>query len=388
VQRRQAQGYRVALVDPQAIYDGWSFGQLAPEAIRAFLKDLAAARGQPPRAVTLVGDGTSDPRNYTGRNNQTFIPPYLAMVDPYSGETACETCFAQLDGASPLDDARPDLLLGRLPVKSAEELAALVAKLLAYETAPGGLDWRSQITVVADNGVEASGAPDLGGDFAAFGDALLAQRPAGMRVSRVYYDPWRRDARGQPLAQNAEPWRVADADAAYAATKRALGQGAGLLFYVGHSDYFRWAVTDAAREPGVLLSLFDPDALANGGRLPILLEMTCMTAAFQQPAFSGTTIDERLLLSPTGGVAAVWGPTGLGVAHGHDALARGFLRALRAAPPQSATMGALVQAGYDELLASPSCCQDAVRTFALLGDPLMPVRASGSAELFVPLALR
>jgi hypothetical protein len=388
LRHRQAQGYGVALVDVRAIYDGWGFGRPAPEPIRAFLKALANARGAPPLAVSLVGDGTSDPRNYTGRNNRNLIPPYLARVDPFAGETACETCFAQLDGDDPLDDPRPDLLLGRLPVKTADELAALVAKIVGYETAPAGLDWRTRLTVIADNGVEASGTVDLGGDFARFGDELLANRPTGMSVSRVYFDPWRRDPQGQPLAAGAQPWRIASPTQAYERTKAALGAGSGLLVYVGHSDFFRWAVTDPAQEPGVLLSLFDADALANGGRLPILLEMTCMTAAFQQPAVSGTTIDERLLLNPTGGVVAVWGPTGLGVAHGHDSLARGFLNALRAAPPGSAPVGRLIQAGYDELLANGTCCKDAVRTFALLGEPLMPARVSGAQQQFVPLALR
>jgi len=78
----------------QAIYDAWSFGQISPDAIRAFIRYAAATWNRAPTVVTLVGDGTSDPLNYTKRDNISFIPPYLAMVDPWIGETACETCYA------------------------------------------------------------------------------------------------------------------------------------------------------------------------------------------------------------------------------------------------------------------------------------------------------
>ena len=56
-------------------------------------------------AVSLVGDGSSDPFDYPtrGAKNVNLIPPYLAMVDPWLGETACETCYAQLNGEFPTD---------------------------------------------------------------------------------------------------------------------------------------------------------------------------------------------------------------------------------------------------------------------------------------------
>ena len=98
-------------------------------------------------------------------------------------------------------------------------------------------------------------------------------------------------------------------------------------------------VTDSQKTPPYLLGLYDPDDLTNGARLPIVLAMTCLTSAFQTPNYSRTTLDERWLIKPNGGAVAIWGPTGFGVAHGHDAMQRGFYRALWAAPPQSATLG-------------------------------------------------
>jgi Peptidase family C25 len=379
VARRQAQGHSVAVIDVQAIYDAWSCGQVSPDAIRAFLRYAAAAWQRAPTAVTLVGDGTADPRDYSARHSPNIIPPYLAMVDPWIGETACEACYAQLDGDSPLADVPPDLRLGRLPVKSADELRALVAKIIGYETAAGGLDWRSRAVFVADNYREATGATDSAGDFAAFADQSAALLAPGIDIRRLYYDP-------SPTHVGV-PWREPDSARAYARTRELLDGGAGLATYVGHSHQWQWAVTDPAATPSYLLELYDADELANVGRLPILLEMTCLTSAFQTPAYSGTTIDERLLLAP-GGAVAIWGPTGLGVAHGHDSLMLGFITALWKAPPQTAPVGTLTMAGYQELFMHGICCQDTLHTFALLGDPLTPARIQPARRTYLPITTR
>jgi hypothetical protein len=368
IAHRRAQGHTAAVVDPQALYDRWSGGQMDPEAIRSFLRWARATWPTPPQSVTLVGDGTYDPRDYLGRGSPTLIPPYLADVDRWLGETACDNCYAQLDGADPLDDPLPDLAIGRLPVKTADELDRLVAKLIAYETASGGLEWRSRAVLLADDA-------DSGGDYAALAEAAAPLLPEGMAVQRLYF--------GAPSAFGEQ-----DAGRARERTLAALNAGAGLLIYSGHGSHWQWATTDATRADGYLLGLYDPDSLTNGARLPIVLAMTCLSSSFHQAAFSGTTVDERLVLHAGGGAAAVWGSTGLGVAYGHEALQRGFLAALRAAPAGRATLGDLTGAGLRELFTNGGCCQDALRTFTLLGDPLTPVRVSGAKRVYVPLAGR
>ena len=83
--RRRAQGHSVALVDVQAVYDLWSGGQVAPDALRDFLRYAAATWTRPPRAALLVGDGTSDPLNYTGRNNTNFVAALPGDGGPLAG---------------------------------------------------------------------------------------------------------------------------------------------------------------------------------------------------------------------------------------------------------------------------------------------------------------
>lgn len=358
---RQAQGYAVAVVDVQSIYDGWSGGQISPQAIRAFLRYAAATGNRAPISVTLIGDGTSDPLNYTGRDNVTYIPPYLIVVDPWLGETACESCYAQLNGDDPLSDSLMDMKLGRIPAKSAEELTGYIAKLLPYENDPTAAMTRNGMLYVTDNYRNLDGSVDAAGDFTVVAEESIAQQPAHMQVDRVYYDPVN-------LAQS-QPWRIPDAVRAYESTLAAWQKGPGFITYIGHAHHWQWASTDLNATPPYLLGLYDPDSLNNQADPSIVLGLTCLTGAFQTPAFAGTTIDERMLLNPKGGAVAVWGSTGLGVGYGHDSLQRGFYRQFWSSQPGE-TLGDLVQAGYLELFSRGVCCQETLRTFSLLGDPL------------------
>jgi hypothetical protein len=159
--------------------------------------------------------------------------------------------------------------------------------------------------------------------------------------------------------------------------------------YIGHSDYWQWATTDFEAEKPFLMGLNEVDTLTNGERLPVVLAMTCLSSSFHIPAFRGTTVDERLVLFPGGGAVAVWGSAGLGVSHGHDSLQRGFYLALWDEQAPSAALGRLALAGYTELFTrGGTCCQDTLRTFLLLGDPLTELRVQPAERLYLPRVQR
>ncbi|WP_333691479.1 C25 family cysteine peptidase [Chloroflexus sp.] len=366
---RQSQGWPAVAIAVEDIYAGWSGGEPDPGAIRSFLRYAIATWSPAPAAVILVGDGSSDPRDYLGRGWPTFIPPYLAVVDPWLGETACENCFVQLDGDDPLAETLflPDLWLGRLPVKSPSELRDLVAKLLAYERNNGAI-WQRHAMYLADN-------PDASGDFAALLDQAIARQPANTDTTRVYYDP------------AGPPGRIANAVSARQQVIATFQQGAGLLVYAGHGLQFQWAFTDANVSEPFLLNVDDATDLRNAPALPVVLSMTCLTGAFQTPSFRGTTIDEALLLNPAGGAIATWSSSGFGVAYGHRQLLLGFVEALWAAGSRRPLLGELTHAGYRSLALS-GAAPETLRAFLLLGDPLTPVTAQPLYRIDLPLLQR
>lgn len=331
VDLRRAQGLGVVVENVQALYDTFGDGRPSPEAIRAYIAASYSTYNRRLKYVVLVGDGTYDPKRYQSAGQPTFIPPYLAVVDPWLGETAADNRYATVEGS----DALPDLAIGRLPVNSPAQAQAVVTKLTGY---PGAIGyWSGSALFVADD-------RDGGGDFPATAESMIANDlGGGLRVGRVYHSP------GGVITDT----RVA--------ITQTLNTGMGLVVYNGHSSQRQWA---AER----LLHMDDANALTNAGRYPVMLQLTCFTGSFHDSGLS--TLDESLLARANGGAIGVWGATGLGISTGHDALAEGFLtRVYRDRQPD---VGAALLTGK-LTLASRGQNLDLLDTFTWLGDPATQV---------------
>jgi hypothetical protein len=374
---RYSQKVTTSVVAVEDIYNAFGDGLVGPTAIREFLRNVV--QQQPNlRAVTLVGDGSDDPLDRSGKKNPTLVPPYLAAVDPWIGETACDACYAQLDGDDALSDELPDLQVGRLPVKTATELNALVSKIIAYETAPtGAWNWRS--LHLADNYLDARGKPDPAGNFPVYEETAAQMQPAGVLRQRLYFSPYK-----QP---NPLPWQEPDPLKAHARVLAMFNEGGAIANFQGHGQVDRLAYTEDTRGSTVnyLLGSADVAALNNRHRLPILIQMACLTSAFHRPLDNAATIDELLVLAPKGGTIATWGATGMGLAYQHEFLQRGFYEALWATPNMDATIGDLTHSGLLSLFTNAACCHDALRTFVLLGDPMTMARAFVPQRSHVPV---
>jgi Peptidase family C25 len=376
---RNAQGVSTALVDVQAIFDTWSYGQVSPQAIRSFLRYARQNWFIAPRAVILVGDGTFDRQNSARNRGASVIPPYVADVDLWLHETACDWCYAQLDGDDPRSDGRIELMYGRLPARTEMDVAAIVGKIVSYETAQPEA-WRFSSAFIADNFRQLDGSVDGAGNFAYLLDEAQQLQPRGWSSTRVYYDP-------TAASDSSEPWRVADADAARARTHAAFANGAGFITYAGHGLTDQWADTaPGATGATWLLKSRDIASLSNRERLPIVLEMACSTGSFHDANATAGSIDEQLLLARNGGAVAVVGFAGLSVSYVHEHLMRGIFNRLSAGNGQDVLLGELVVAGQDELVNRAGEYYKVGRSLVLLGDPMMRVRTpSFSHSVFAPI---
>jgi len=346
---RQSQGLSVTVENPQAIYATFGDGRPDPEAIRAFIANAYTTWQLRPTYVLLVGDGNFDPKRYRADSPPTFIPPYLANVDPWAGETAADNRYVTVDGADDL----PDLLIGRLPVKTLTETQTVVDKIMRYETAPFPGGWNRNVTFVADD-------PDpKAGDFAAQSEIIATTYVTlPFTPQRIYFTP-----------------PVTTVTATQQATLNAWNTGALLMQFTGHSSWQQWAEER-------FFHLDDLPTLRNDRRWPIVVEMTCFTGAFHRPE---PTLDEALLTLNGGGAVAAWGATGLGVGTGHMALDDGFFRA--ALRDSVSTIGQATLAGKLSLAATGQNL-DLLNTFVLLGDPALRFNRTivpWASQIYLPL---
>ena len=345
---RESQGLEVVVETVQAIYDHYDDGRPTPDAIRSFLDDAYHNWIRPPIYVLLVGDGTADPKHYQPNSFNTYIPPYLADVDPWAGETAADNRYATLDGT----DILPDILIGRLPVNNLTEAQVVIDKIVDYETGPPPGDWYETLVFVADD-------QDSGGNFPADAEGLINSHiPGSYTVERVYHSD--SIPPSQTQTDLLQKWN----------------NGPGLITYVGHGSQHTWGGE-------TFLHISNIAGLVNEGRLPVTIELTCLTGSFHTSGLDA--IDEEMLRFSGGGSVAVWGPTGLGLSNGHVQLAEGFLQnTYQFSRP---LLGKAILAGKVRLMTNVPAYQDLVDTYTLFGDPAQLLHVFPMNVLYLPLVL-
>ena len=264
---RENQGYSVALVDVEDVYDEFSFGVKTPQAIKDFLLRAKSQWKKAPRFVLLAGDASSDPRNFLGYGNFDFVPTKL--VDTAYLETASDDWFVDFGG-----DGLPKMALGRLPVQTPQEVSAMVAKIIAYEKSSG----MNEALLVADKKEKTDNF-----DFAEAAQKVGALFPSTVGVRKVFRGEFGSDAQAKEALLNY------------------LGQGTLLVNYLGHGGMMEWR--------GQVLTTDDAEGLLNGQPFPFFINMTCLNGFFQAPF--GDSLAEALLKAEQGGAVAVWTSSGM-----------------------------------------------------------------------------
>jgi hypothetical protein len=342
VNLRDTRGLRVVTVNVQDIYDEFAYGMVTPAAIKDFLAYAYNNWQAPaPQYVLLVGDAIYDFHNRLGTGKVNFVPSFLTFTK-YKGETATDEWYVTVSG----DDAVPDLYIGRLPAASAAEAAIMVDKIVAYETAANTKGWEKDVLLVADNQDE-----DWETVFETMNNKAAALLPDGMNPPfegylRVYQE------NGWDL--NAE---LVDA----------ISAGALVVNYAGHGSYNTWANER-------ILDSGDMASLANIGRLPFFVSMSCLTGYFvNTAAWDSTPMVEQLMeLDGKGSVAALM-PTGMTTTEGQHILNNALFEEIFTKDRRQ--LGEAIAAAKMTLLANGDAYYEEIsKTFLLFGDPAMQLK--------------
>ena len=313
---RESQGYSVALVAVEDLYDEFAFGAKTPWAIRDFLEKANSDWQTPPQFVLLVGDASSDPRDYMAFGQSDFIPTW--MVETAVLETASDDWFVDFDL-----DGVPDLAIGRLPVRTVPETNAAVAKILAYEAEPQGA-WQQQALMVADEN-------DAQIDFEGITTTLKAVLPNEWTVDEIF--------------------RTQSGAATNAKLLAKLNEGQQLVNYMGHGSTEIW---------GDLLSSSDIASLSNGSKLPFFVSLTCLNGFFHD--IYTDSLAEALIRSEQGGAIAVWASSALNSSPGQLQMALELYRLVFEQGLPLGQAAAQAKAVVSDL--------DVRRSWIFFGDPL------------------
>jgi hypothetical protein len=315
---RENQGLSVALVDVEDVYDEFSFGSKDPRAIKDFLQRAKSNWKKAPRFVLLAGDASYDPRNFLGFGELDFVPTKL--LDTAYLETASDDWLVDFDG-----DGLPEMALGRLPLQTAVEASAMVAKIIAYEKSAR----TNEALLVADKTEQTD---DF--DFADAAHRVGALFPSSVGLRKVFRGEYDSDAQAKE------------------ALLHYLGQGSLVVNYLGHGGMMEWR--------GHVFTADDADSLPNAGKLPFYISMTCLNGFFQAPY--GDTLAESLLKAEQGGAVAVWTSSGMTLPRGQSVMNQELIKLLFNG--EDLTIG---EAAMKAKRATRD--QDIRKTWILFGDP-------------------
>lgn len=245
-------------------------------------RDAIAAQTGKPSAVLLLGDDTS------GGSKAAWITraerrPYHGWLAKHPKEFVSDAAFGDLDG-----DGIPDIPVGRIPGRTPAELAAVVKKILA---------WESRTPTTADLTL-----PVWTGDpgFGKVGSVLkLAYLPFVMEQLRREAPPWA----GFWFLQSdpRSPFCGWPAESAGNFNQR-LAQGGLLSAMIGHGREDSWWITTL---PGGSLRYRADDARAMTGPSPTPPHVifACRCGAFAEQA--NRSLAEEFLFAPGGPVACI-----------------------------------------------------------------------------------
>ena len=291
---RESQGLKTAVVTVEDIMEWYRGGVFDPEAVHEFLQDVFNQVSPPaPLYVVFIGDTTFDYLDAYGNPDyepgQTPITPTWFVDYPGLGEAFFPNDFLFTRVAG--DDEIPDMVAGRISVRTRRELGDVVAKLLAYDNAGSG-DWTRRVVMIADE--PRDGTEDV---FETVHDAMYDEY-----FTDPAYNPYLVDRIYHRVCCPGDPGLMHDAVVA------AWNAGAAVMSFAGHGAHEFWGYTPFldSTDPNLLNDLVPADGL------PFTVNVSCRTGSFHK-SIPGTTFwdafMETFLKLPRRGVEAAMAPS-------------------------------------------------------------------------------
>ena len=292
-EHRKRDGLKVAVINPEAIYNEFSSGMPEATAYRRMLKMFydRSTDTDALQYLLLFGDGAFDNRGLTHEwsQNSSLLSNMLLTyqsensINIYSYTS--DDYFGVLEDNSGrnLASDRMCIGIGRLPVRTYTEARAAVDKIISYmdNTLPG--DWKNNITFMADDGSNADTDKQIHMRQANELAQIVQENYPEFRINKLYFDAYTKERTGgnasYPDVENN--------------LQKQLRNGLMVLNYVGHGN-----TTSLSDEHVVTQSAIQQ---YNYPYLPLWITATCDFTRFD--ALSTSAGESVFLNKKSGGIA-------------------------------------------------------------------------------------
>ena len=281
----QNSNLKVQVISLHQIYNEFSSGSPDITAIRDFVKHLYDnATTNKIKYVCLFGDASYDYKDRIGGNNN--IVPVFEAYTSFNLATSFVTddFYGMMDaneGEMNLYE-RQDVVTGRIPVSEPLQAEKVVDKILSYYNPKSFGDWRTQITLVADD-IDAFGEEVLQNEMEGIADTISVNKPV-FNLKKIYMDAYK-----QQTSSGGNRYPTVNTE-----ITNQIEKGTLLIDYFGHGGEDGWAGER-------ILEVSDIQNWKNKYKLNLFITVTCEFSRFDNPLRK--TAGEFVLWNENGGAA-------------------------------------------------------------------------------------
>lgn len=355
----QHDGLRVTIVPADELYNEFSSGTPDATAYRRYLKmlyDRATTPNDKPRYLLLFGDGAWDNRmltnEWSGYNPDDYLLCYesensFSQVNCYvSDDFFCllddEEVIQTTNGNSATYAGKPDVAVGRLPARTADEAKTLVDKIISYAQNEYAGSWQNEICMMGDDGNDNSHMKTA--DKVA---TMIENTYPNYNVDKIYWDAYQRTSSSTGYSYPDVTRLI----------KQQLQNGALMMNYCGHGAAY-------AMSHELVMKLTDFES-QQSNYLPLWMTASCDIMPFDGQE---ENIGETVMLNSKGGGIAFFGTTRTVYATYNEVMNLAFTK--HVLTPGMA-IGEAVRLAKCELVEKSSDMTCNKLQYTLLGDPAL-----------------
>ena len=331
---KSSDGYKPLIVDWLDIVNTYGYGNDTPKALDNYLK--VANNYSKLSNVLLVGGHTYDYINITGQNVVNFIPTHYRPVSVFAN-TPSDNPYADLD-----NDNIPELAIGRWPVRSQQDLSAIIKKSRDWQSNIKTTQYQNALLIAQPNDSRnLSFVKQLEGRVS----VALRQNSEFDTITTVYMDEIEQNGDENPVIRARK--MISDN----------INAGIELVSYAGHASPSAWGFQNIVNTGFI-------QELDNSGKPSIIMPLACYTTYYESTSVN--TLAHQWLFAGDKGAVAIHGASVLGEYRENAIFAERYLKNSK----QTQTIGKALLAAKREM----SSGNQMLTNWALLGDPTLPLR--------------
>lgn len=300
---RENDNMLVTVVTPEEIYNEFSGGLPDAAGIRNYIRccyengktgDISNLK-----YVLLMGDGTYDNRNISGKN-MNLIPTFQSdnSLSPVRS-IVTDDFYVFLDENEGGTSGIIDLGIGRIPAKVLDDAQTVVTKITNYRKEEAMGSWRNVLAFIADDG-DNNAHMEQAEELA----SMVSQKYPSFYSDKIYLDAYK-----QLSTSSGE--RYPDVNTAI---NTRVKKGTLIMNYTGHANEKNLADEN-------ILDIGGINSWTNINRLPLFVTATCEFSRFDG---NETSAGEYILFNPVGGGVGLFSTTRLVYSGANSTLNQAF----------------------------------------------------------------